>query len=116
MALRKRGKDEGPELPESEFGDGLKVVVLVVDGHPVRAMHLSQMPVVRILPIMSEKDGMTQVKMLMDLLKDSLLDPLDWETYVLPAKMESIGTVLAAWTETMDLGEDGSSGSKKKKR
>lgn len=114
MGFRKRGKDEGPELPDSEFGE-LKIVVLNVDGHKVRALHMSQMPVMRILPIMSETDGMVQIKMLMDLLKDSLLDPLDWETYVLPAKMESIGEVLAAWTETMDLGEGGSDGKKKRR-
>lgn len=115
MGFRKRGGG-GPELPESEFGDGLMVVTLMVDGHPVRALHMSQMPIMRILPIMNEQDGMAQLALLMDLLRDSLLDPADWENYVLPAKMESIGGVITAWTETMSVEYGGIADGKKKRR
>lgn len=116
MGFRKRGSGEGPELPEDEFGGGLKTVILEIDGHSVRALRMSQMPIMRILPIMAETDGMAQLRLLMDLLKDSLLDPLDWEKHVLPAKMESIGAIIAAWTETMDTEYGDANGGKKKKR
>jgi hypothetical protein len=105
MWFRKRnGKFDDQSQLGDEFGEELKVIVLLVDGHPIRAMHMSQMPIMRILPIMSEQDAMTQLSLLMNLLKDSLLDPADWETYLLPAKLESLGGVIRDWTETMDIG------------
>lgn len=105
MWFRKPKKNfDGWSMLGHEFGEELKVITLVVDGHPVKAMHMSQMPIMRVLPIISEPDPMTQLNLLMYLLKDSLLDPADWETYLLPAKLESLGGVIRDWTETMDIG------------
>lgn len=117
MRFRKRnGKfGEDPEVGD-EFGDELKVVTLWIDGQEVHALHMSQMPVMRVLPILAEADGMAQLNLLMGLLKDALLDPSDWETHLLPAKLEVIGGILETWTQTMDLGFGGKAHGKKKRR
>lgn len=99
MGFRKR--DEGPELPD-EFGDGLSIITVLVDGHKVRLVPMNQLPISRMMPIMAETDGMRQLLLLIELMKSALLDPKDWENYLEHATLETMQRVIGDWTATIE--------------
>ena len=110
MGFRKR--DEKPELPD-EFASEL-VVTVYLDEVPIRLVRMNQLPVMRVLPVMSEQDPNKQMEMLMDLIKSALMEPDDWDKHVAGISIDGLMNVMSQWGSTLQ-GEESSNGKKKRK-
>ena len=100
----------GPELPELEDGDGagtgaVKTMVVTVDGREIRLIEMSQMPIMRVIPIMAETDPTRQVMMLIDLLRSAVMNPKDWDRTLSKMSMEELQGVIQKWTATLEVAE-----------
>lgn len=100
MGFRKRKGSDGPELPD-EYGGGVKTITIDMDGTPVRLVQLNQLPVLRVIPVMSEEDPNKQMVLIMDLLKSALMDPADWDRCVSGISVEGLHKALGEWTKTI---------------
>jgi hypothetical protein len=92
----------------------VSTVTIDVDGRAVRVIRLSQMPVMRVLPIVSEQEPARQMQMLVDLLKSALVDPLDWDNHLQLVSLESLHHCINEWTKSFEL--EGKRHGKKKRR
>lgn len=100
MGIRKRKGSDGPELPD-EFGGGVKTVVIDVDGVPVRLVQLNQLPVMRVLPVLSEEDPKKQMMLMIDLLKSALMDPADWDRCIAGISLAGLEAVMLEWSKSL---------------
>lgn len=94
----------GPELPELDGpSGGVRTMVILVDGHEVRVIEMSQMPMMRILPIMAEPDSTRQMMMLIELFRSALMNPRDWDRVMAKVSIEQMQNVLGQWTSTLEV-------------
>lgn len=98
MGIRKRRPAEEPD----EFGGGVKTIVIDVDGTPVRIVQLSQLPVMRVLPVIAEPDPSKQMALIMELLKSALMDPADWDKCVSGVSLEGLHSIMTQWSKTLE--------------
>ena len=96
---------DGPELPELEgnTNDGVRTTVISVDGQEIRVVEMSQMPMMRILPIMAEPDGTRQMMMLIELFHSALMNPKDWDRVMTKISVEQMQNVLGQWTASLEV-------------
>jgi hypothetical protein len=107
-----RKRDDKPELPD-EFASELTTVVYL-DEVPIRLVRMNQLPVMRVLPVMAEQDPNKQMLMLMDLIKNALMDPDDWEKYMAGISIDGLMDVMSQWSKTLP-GEEKEHGKKKRR-
>lgn len=101
MGFRKRKDADGPELPD-EFGGGVKTMMIDVDGTSIRVIRLDQLPIMRVIPVLAEENASKQMEQVMYLLKDSLMDPADWDTHLAGISIEGLHKVLSQWTKSLE--------------
>ena len=94
----------GPELPELDGpSSGVRTTVILVDGQEVRVVEMSQMPMMRILPIMAEPDSTRQMMMLIELFRSALMNPKDWDRVMAKISVEQMQNVLGQWTASLEV-------------
>ena len=110
MGFRKRNTE--PE-GEDEFASEL-VTTVYLDEMPIKLVRMNQLPVMRVIPVMAEQDANKQMLMLMDLIKNSLMDPDDWDKHMVGISIDGLMSVMSQWSRTLP-GEENDNGKKKRR-
>jgi hypothetical protein len=107
-----RKRNDKPELPD-EFASEL-VTTVYLDEIPIRLVRMNQLPVMRVLPVMSEQDPNKQMLLIMDLIKSALMEPDDWDKHIAGISIDGLTNVMAQWAKTLP-GEEEANGKKKRR-
>lgn len=100
---RKKKKNEEDMSFSADSFEGIKKMVITVDGYDIELVRLSEIPVIRILPIMAEEDGAQQFKMLVELIKSALLNPADWDERIATMSVGSLQRCMHLWMESLEI-------------
>lgn len=96
--------------------EGIKKMVITVDGYGIELVRLSEIPVMRILPIMAEDNGAKQFEMLLELIKSALLNPADWDERMSMMSVGSLQQCVHLWMESLEVDVTGKGKNNGKKK